>query len=197
MRIDVRASRQPEPATTPAGPPCAHDLALFSHESLDAPPVRSKVTQAVWAEYRALLDRAREACAGCPLFVDCLYRSVVQVDVSGYVGCTTTRERRQIRRALGVTVEADDLDEAAGVRVEGRPLDHASVLATRRAYPDDTFEQLAARLDCSLSTVKRHLRRARREADSDAPARATATRTDVPGVDEVLDAFDAVVEDDR
>ncbi len=89
------------------------------------------------------------------------------------------------------------------------------MLAARAAFPDDSLEMLANRLDCSLSTVKRHLRRARREqaghavggAGTDAGADAGAgadtgagddrprpRTTGVPTVDDVLDAFDDVVE---
>lgn len=192
MRITIPAtSRTAEPR---AAPPCAQNREMYGNELLERPPVRSKVTNAVWSEYRTALDQVRDACAGCPLFVDCLYRAVVQVDVAGYVGCTTPRERRQIRRMLGVQVPAEDLDDAAGVRHSGRPLDHESVLAARRSYPEETFEQLADRLGCSLSTVKRHMRRAREDADDPRPGRG---HTEAPSVDAVLDCFDDVVESDR
>ena len=85
-------------------PPCAAKPEMYLDELLDNAPVQSKVAKAVWADYRERLEQVRNACAGCPLFVDCLYRAVVQVDVSGYVGCTTPRERRRIRRMLGISV---------------------------------------------------------------------------------------------
>jgi len=80
------------------------------------------------------------------------------------------------------------------VRGERRPLDHEAVLAARATYPDDSLESLAHRLDCSLSTIKRHLRRARREASgSPEPEDRPVPRTaGVPTVDDVLDAFDVV-----
>lgn len=196
MRIPVSRGAESHAAAVGAAPPCATNPALYQHELLESPPIQSKVTQARWAEYRDVLDEARAACAGCPLFVDCLYRAVAQVDVSGYVGCTTTRERRKIRRMLGVSVAVEDLDEATGLRVDGRRLEHETLLATRAAHPDDTFEQLADRLGCSLSTIKRHLRRVREEAESGQP-RARPSNTSVPSVDDVLDVFDSVVEDDR
>jgi hypothetical protein len=198
MRVALPGAASTPPAPSDALPACAQHPTVYAQELLESPPAQSKVTKAVWAEYREQLDTVRAACAACPLLVDCLYRSVVQVDVAGYVGCTTPRERRLIRRVLGVSVAGEDLDDAAGVRIEGRPLDHATVLATRGAYPDDTFEQLALRLECSLSTVKRHLRRARKET-SDGITRAKPVRAgaEVPTVDAVLDAFDSIVEDDR
>ncbi|UYM07602.1 sigma factor-like helix-turn-helix DNA-binding protein [Solicola gregarius] len=177
-------------------PTCAAHPEMYLHELLDNPPVQSKVAKAIWAEYRERLEEVRNACAKCPLFVDCLYRAVVQVDVSGYVGCTTARERRRIRRMLGVSVQSEDFDTIAGVRAEGKPIDHQTVLATRSAFPADSLESIAERLGCSLSTVKRHLRRAR-EADAAPSPRAKPKRDDVPTVDDVLDCFDAVVEADR
>ncbi|HLR83617.1 MAG TPA: WhiB family transcriptional regulator [Nocardioidaceae bacterium] len=177
-------------------PACAANPELYLDEMLDDPPVQSKVAKAVWAEYRQRLERVREACAACPLFAECLYRAVVEVDVSGYVGCTTPRERRRIRRMLGVTIESEDLDAAAGVRREGRPIDHDAVLATRAAFPNDSLASIAERLGCSLSTVKRHLRSAR-EGKTPGASRPKAKRTDVPSLDDVLDCFDAVVEADR
>ncbi|MDN5852931.1 MAG: WhiB family transcriptional regulator [Actinomycetia bacterium] len=177
-------------------PACAANPALYLDEMLDDPPIQSKVAKSVWAEYRKRLATVREACAACPLFADCLYRAVVEVDVSGYVGCTTPRERRRIRRMLGVSVESEDLDAAAGVRQEGRPIDHATVLSTRSAYPNDSLASIAERLGCSLSTVKRHLRSAR-EGKAPGTSRPKAKRTDVPALDDVLDCFDAVVEADR
>lgn len=193
MLIGVRSTAAPAPP--PERPACAVHPDLYLHPLLEAPPSRSKVTKAVWQEYRLLLGQVRDACAACPLFVDCLYSAAAQVDVAGYVGCTTPPERRRIRALLGISIAPEDLDAAAGVRGERRPVDHEAVLAMREAYPDESLEQLALRLECSLSTVKRHLRRARRGAGE--PERPPPTRTDVPSVDDVLDAFDAVVEADR
>jgi len=66
---------------------------------------------------------------------------------------------------------------------------HEEVLRLRAQYPNDSLESLAMRLGCSLSTVKRHLRRARR---GQSPA-AKAPRPR-PAVEAVLDAFDTVVD---
>jgi len=197
MLIAGRAARTPAQAPESLEPACAADPDLYLHPLLESPPSRSKVTKAVWEEYRGLLGQVRNACAACPMFVDCLYSAVAQVDVAGYVGCTTPSERRRIRSMLGVAIEPEDLDAAAGVRGERRPVDHEAVVAMRAAHPDESLEQIAGRLECSLSTVKRHLRRARRGSPEPEPERPSPKRTDVPTVDDVLDAFDAVVEADR
>ena len=91
-----------------------------------------------------------------------------------------------MRSRLGVRIEAEDLDSVAGARGSRQPVEHESVLAMRAAHPDDPLEQIAHRLGCSLSTVKRHLRRARRASAGDP--------SELPSLDEVFDAFDEVVE---
>ena len=78
-------------------PPCAHEPDLFEEvaaaASVGASPVPA-VTQR--------LADAHRSCAGCPMLVDCLYRAVVEVDVSGFVACTTEADRAEIRRQLGI-----------------------------------------------------------------------------------------------
>jgi hypothetical protein len=68
---------------------------------------------------------------------------------------------------------------------------HEAVLTSRQAYPKDTCQQLAERLGCSTSTVKRHLRRDREQRAADAIPDPT-TEQKLPTIDEVLDAFDAL-----
>jgi len=99
--------------------------------------------------------------------------------VAGFVAGTTARQRSEIRRRLGVSVRPEDLDSLAGV-VGGRQVDHAEVLRLRAAHPDESLEVLAGRLGCSLSTVKRHLRR-ERSTPTDPEA-----RTPRPGLRQVL-----------
>ena len=137
------------------------------------------------------LEAAHRQCAACPLFVECLYRSVVEVDVSGYVACTTEDERRAMRDMLGVEIGQPAPGVIGAPRVGAGPVDHESVVAMRQAYPNDTCHQLAERLGCSTSTIKRHLRREReRQAAQVAAAPPTIRR--VPTTDEVLDAFDSL-----
>lgn len=195
MRIAIPAETATQ--AEPFVPACARDVDLFLHPSLESPPSRSRVSAAAWSEHRSLLSTVRGACAACPMFADCLYTAVAQVDVAGFIGCTTPKERKRIRDLLGVRVADEDLDVVAGVRGERRPVDHDAVLAMRAAHPDDSLEQLAGRLECSLSTVKRHLRRARRAENDEAPDRPAPQNPTLPTVDQVLDAFDAVVEADR
>jgi len=167
------------------GPACASSPEVFQDPLVEDPP-RGGLTSADRERQTRLLARARATCAGCPLRTACLYDAVVTHDVAGMAGGTTARQRTEVRRRLGVVVDAEDLDTLAGV-VGARQVDHDEVLRLRRAHPDETLEQLAQRLGCSLSTVKRHLRRSRQE-----PAeRRTVTR---PLPAQVLRVTSAVVD---
>lgn len=165
-------------------PPCAHAPEVYLDENLQGPLTRTDVTRAE----RERLDRQRadvhRNCAGCSFLVDCLYRAVVEVDVFGYAACTTEADRRSIRRKLGIEIVSPVSGPLAAPRTGGGPIDHDAVVTMRQAHPDETCIQLAQRLNCSTSTVKRHLRRARESA----PEAVSVPRT--PTIDEVLDCFD-------
>ena len=123
------------------------------------------------------------------MLVDCLYRAVVEVDVSGFVACTTEADRAMIRERLGIEVAPTSLTPFGAARVGGGPVSHDAVMTARQAYPKDTCQQLAERLGCSTSTIKRHLRRARQERSAPVEAAAHPERR-TPTVEDVLDAFD-------
>lgn len=167
-------------------PPCAMAPEMFQDEALLSPPSRREVTAQEWREYQAKKAAAHRRCAGCAVLDACLFRAVVEVDVSGFLACTSEAERREMRRDLGIDVELEQSPYGTA-RVGGGPVDHESVVAARRAHPDDTNRQLAERLGCSPSTVKRHLRQARENAESGATVVEARPR---PTLDEVLDAFD-------
>ena len=176
-----------------AATPCAMELGLYLHPLLEEPPARSSAPRDTWRAYEALVLAARSSCSTCPLLADCLYKAVVQTDVSGYVGCTTPKERTGIRKLLGITVAAEDFDSFAGARGTRQPVDHEDVLRMRAQHPDESLESIANRLGCSLSTVKRHLRRARNEAGRTQESQVGR----LPTMDEVFEAFDEVVEGNR
>jgi hypothetical protein len=167
-------------------PPCVSEPETF--EPLHHPPPRRELSAAQWRQYTARRAAAHRQCAGCPLMVDCLYRAVVEVDVSGFVACTTERDRRAIRRELGIDAEVSTTQGFGVPNLAGGPVSSEAVLAMRQSHPHDTCLQLAERLGCSTSTVKRHLRRAREERDLAVHVEATHHRT--PTVDDVLDCFD-------
>jgi DNA-directed RNA polymerase specialized sigma24 family protein len=156
----------------------------------DPPP--TSATRRTRERYEQLVREAKSLCASCPMFTDCLFNAVAQHDVSGFVAGTTAAQRRSMRNLLDVEVQADDFDQLAGARGTRRPVSHEEVLRLRTQYPNDSLESLAMRLGCSLSTVKRHKRRARR---GQSPASKAARPH--PEMSAVLDAFDAVVDQPR
>lgn len=150
-----------EPSTTPA---CVAAASVFQHPLVEEPPT-SNAPAAERREYAGLVRRAESVCASCPLMKDCLYDAVVKYDVDGFAGGTTRKERNELRARLGITVTPEDFDTLAGVTARHRQVDHEEVVRLRNANPHESLEMLAHRLGCSLSTVKRHLRRARSEAN--------------------------------
>jgi hypothetical protein len=170
----------------PVLPACADAPEQFLDEQLQAAPS----TAAEERRQAIAREKVQRACAACPLMVDCLYRAVVEVDVSGFVACTTEAERARMRRSLGIDIAPAPLQSFGAPRVGGGPVNHEAVLAMRQTHPKDTCQQLAERLGCSMSTIKRHLRREREHQDAVASPPAASTHT--PSVDEVLDAFDSL-----
>jgi hypothetical protein len=151
----------PQPTGSARLPRCAELASVFQDPLLEEPPAGTAPIR-VHRRYAALVGKAEQACFSCPLIEECLYTAVVRHDVAGYVGGTTPEQRFRIRRALRITVAPEDLDTLAGVTGRHRQIDHDEVVRLRYAHPDESLETLAHRLGCSLSTVKRHLRRERR-----------------------------------
>jgi len=169
-------------------PPCASVPEVYHDEQLHTPPARTEISPAAWELLNRKRASAHRQCAGCPIMVDCLYRAVVEVDVSGFVACTTENDRAAIRRQLGIEIQQQAATPYGAARIGGGPVSHDAVMAARHAYPKDTCHQLAERLGCSTSTVKRHLRRAREQKLN--PLASETPTTQAPSIDAVLDAFD-------
>jgi DNA-binding MarR family transcriptional regulator len=162
---------------------CVRNAALFQDRLMEEPPT-SSAPATLRHRYASLTEQAAEVCAACPLQQTCLYDAVVTHDVAGFVAGTTQRQRSQIRRRLNISVEPEDFDTFAGATARNRPVDHEEVVRLRRANPDETLESIAQRLGCSLSTVKRHLRRER--ATNQGPVRLTSVRRPLPTLTQVL-----------
>ena len=127
-------------------------MAAVTPTGCDAPAVRSARRPGRAGLLRLPADRA-SACT----------RRSSEHDVAGYVGGTTPAQRARIRGRLRITVAPEDFDTLAGVTGGHRQVDHDEVVRLRHAHPDESLETLAHRLGCSLSTVKRHLRRERNQ----------------------------------
>lgn len=130
----------------------------------------------------ALAARAAKLCGECPLRAQCLTNAVVSHDVAGFVAGTTETQRREIRARLGVTVEPEELDIFAGVS-SGRNFDHEEIHRLRQANPTQPLSAIAARVGCSVSTVKRHLRRAESQGGMVKPI----SKTRKPSMREVME----------
>lgn len=170
-------------------PPCTSVPEVYHDELLHSPPARNDISADEWNQVSLIRASAHRQCAGCPVMVECLYRAVVEVDVSGFAACTTESDRLQIRQQLGIEVQ-QPVSTLFGVpRVGSGPLSNDAVMSARAAYPKDTCHQLAERLGCSTSTVKRHLRRAR-EAQADSPPKPDPATRSAPTIEAVLDCFD-------
>lgn len=138
-----------------------------------------------------LVSRATATCMDCPLFEDCLQAAVAEYDVAGFVAGTTSRQRRQMRHMLGVDVVPDDMDALVGAVGSGRQIRTCDVVALRRSHPDESLDFIAQRLSCSLSTVKRHLRRARAE-QADLAAHPGSRGPQRPDRSALITAFESV-----
>lgn len=165
---------------------CIDNPSLFQHPMLEEPSVVRHDTGGQ-RQATLLATRAATVCADCPLFRSCLYEAVVNHDVAGFVAGTTEAQRGRIRAALKVRVEKEDFDAIAGVVRDNRQVNHDEVVRLRQAHPSESLEVIAMRLGCSLSTVKRHLRRARANPGE---AKLAVVK---PTMERVIAAFAAVV----
>jgi len=140
---------------------CVPYSALFNNSLLeDAPSTLSPAEKRAQA---VLAAKACALCAECPARRQCLYDAVVRFDVAGIVAGTTPAMRMAVRERLGWRVPAENLDSLLGLG-SAHHIDHEMIVRARRANPQESLDQLAERLGCSLSTVKRHLRQERAEA---------------------------------
>lgn len=145
---------------------CVSEAALFQDPLVEDSP--SGLSRSDRRRQMMLLNKAALVCESCPFLEQCLYTAVVRHEVSGMVAGTTQQQRRMIRRKLGIKVASEDFDVISGAPTPHRQVDHQEVIRLRTANPHEPLEALATRLGCSLSTVKRHLRKAR-EGGSERP----------------------------
>lgn len=167
-----------------AATPCVTYSGIFLHPLLDEGAAPS--TRGERREQSMLRSQAEKLCAGCPMLAQCLSDAVTKFDVAGFVAGTTKRQRQEIRARLGVQVAQEDLDRFAGVN-SGRQFDRYEIHRMRAANPDQPLSAIAAKIGCSVSTVKRHLRRIEEENDVRRPAeRATPSPERVLAVAEEI-----------
>lgn len=166
---------------------CVENADLYQNPLLEEPSTAQTVEQR--RTQATLLRKAENQCLDCPLMVECLYRAVTEYDVAGFCAGTTQRQRQEIRRRLGIRVEPEDFDSFAGA-ASSHQVNHNELLRLRKANPTASLDSIAQRLGCSLSTVKRHLRKARR---GESVGRKPKLAQVLPSSDQVLDAYHDVV----
>lgn len=159
--------------------PCVTASNVFLHPLLEEGVTPS--SRGERREQAMLRTQAERLCSGCPMLAQCLSDAVTKHDVAGFVAGTTRRQRQEIRNRLGVQVKADDMDPYAGVN-SGRQFDRFEIHRMRTANPDQPLSVIAQKVGCSVSTVKRHLRRIEQEGGLPMPDEATVA----PSASEVL-----------
>ena len=170
-----------------SAPPCAANAELFQHPLLEDTSTPSDAEAR--RTQQSLIREAEAVCAQCPMLANCLFSAIVEHDVAGYAAATTQRQRAEIRSLLGVKVKPEDFDTLAGVTTPNRQINHDEVVRLRNANPYESLDSIARRLGCSLSTVKRHLRKARTD---DEPIEAPALHSVAPSMEQVVHAFRVV-----
>lgn len=170
--------------------PCVTASNVFLHPLLDegaAPSNRGERR-----EQAMLRSQAERLCADCPMLAQCLADAVTKHDVSGFVAGTTKRQRQELRARLGVQVAQEDLDTYVGVN-SGRQFDRYEIHRMRMANPDQPLSVIAAKVGCSISTVKRHLRRIEQEGGVPSKPKKQAA----PSPEEVLATARAMKDESR
>lgn len=159
--------------------PCVTASNVFLHPLLDEGTTPS--SRAERREQSMLRAQAERLCEGCPMLAPCLTEAVTKHDVSGFVAGTTRRQRQEIRARLGIQMAVEDFDTYVGVN-SGRQFDRYEIHRMRMANPDQPLSVIAQKVGCSVSTVKRHLRRLEQEGG----VPASPPKPEMPAADVVL-----------
>lgn len=113
------------------------------------------------AAYRDAMDLARDMCSRlCPRFEQCLADAISGPPVDGFVAGTTATQRRRHRRETGTTTAREVVTDRS-VGIDGGRRTHTDqdhLDEAIRTYTDLSSAELAARIGCSASTIKRRRR---------------------------------------
>ncbi|MFF7388447.1 WhiB family transcriptional regulator [Streptomyces scabiei] len=132
------------------------------HSSIAATAAAPGVPPDQRRQHLVLLRTARDLCASCPLWAECLQDAVAYAEPYGYTAATTREDRRALRRMLDLGDENGDLPAHAAVRFDSGSL-------PRR------LTRLRSRADESSATHSGTRR---------------PTTPDLPELGRILDAFD-------
>ncbi|MFF3847092.1 WhiB family transcriptional regulator [Streptomyces sp. NPDC002328] len=176
------ASHTALPARPPRGPargahtsdaalPCQRRPDVFQHPLLEAPTDPPDDSPELRRQHLVLLRTARDLCASCPLWAECLEDAVVHAEPYGYAAATTLEDRRWIRRTLGIGDAAGDLPVHPAADGAGDPsrrllrLRSRTAGSTARHPAEHGWPEIAAVLDAfdirqeQLAAQRRALRR--------------------------------------
>ncbi|MDR6976414.1 hypothetical protein J2X68_003105 [Streptomyces sp. 3330] len=95
--------------TPDAALPCQRRPDVFQHPLLEAPADIPYTSPEQRHQHLVLLRTARDLCASCPLWAECLQDTIAHAEPYGYAAATTLDDRRWIRRALGLGDANGDL----------------------------------------------------------------------------------------
>lgn len=112
--------------------PCQRRPDVFQHPLLEAPADIPYTSSEQRHQHLVLLRTARDLCASCPLWAECLQDAVAHAEPYGYTAATTLDDRRWIRRALGVGDANGDLPSHHPVDGPGAGPGHHSAETSRR-----------------------------------------------------------------
>ncbi|MDX3507657.1 WhiB family transcriptional regulator [Streptomyces caniscabiei] len=177
-RLPVRPARKAavwEAHIPDAALPCRRRPDVFQHPLLDnsehphglyAPDALAAAASSISPDQRrqhlVLLRTARDLCASCPLWAECLQDAVAYAEPYGYTAATTREDRRALRRMLDLGDENGDLPAHAAV-----PFDSGSVPRRLTRLRSRADESTAMRTGGRRPTVP-----------------------DLPELELILDAFD-------
>ncbi|UUU32222.1 WhiB family transcriptional regulator [Streptomyces sp. CA-210063] len=159
-RLPVQPARKavPREAHIPdAALPCRRRPDVFQHPLLDnsenphglhGPDGTAAATAASASpdqrrQHLVLLRTARDLCASCPLWAECLQDAVAYAEPYGYTAATTREDRRALRRMLGIGDEHGDLPAHAAVRFDSGSLPRR--LTRLRSRADESSAHPATR----------------------------------------------------
>ena len=153
--------------------------------------LKSAQAAAVLVEYLSRADISAETVTDWQGGLDAQQQELLVLNWDGILYnarqiCEDPADGSGLLEAAGVTTDFGTIDlSAVPQRLDA--LDE--VLRLRRADPTASLESIAQQLGCSLSTVKRHLRKARRGEPVGRPKVTVVP----PSVEQVLDAYRQVV----
>ncbi len=108
--LPIPSSRKPiRSRVSDAAVSCQRRPDVFQHPLLEDARPTPEESASQRRHHLVLLHTARDLCASCPLWAECLQDAITHAEPYGYTAATTAEDRRWIRRRLGIGDENGDL----------------------------------------------------------------------------------------